>query len=190
MKGIFSEEWKEGDKICSLQQLSIKFGISKLTIAKVVSEFVSKGWLDAREKKGIYLAQNFFALFPLSFRKMLNIEVENVKTTIGTITPGVFSLDKKYIANGEFVATNFTIISSSKFNIEKFDKNKTLLLNLAEMDIIPMEIEEYTNFEETGNDLKLFITRRYFNEEKDMYLVEEYFINPKYYHREVNTKFF
>ncbi|TCG10775.1 GntR family transcriptional regulator [Mycoplasma todarodis] len=190
MKGIFSGEWKEGDKIFSLQQLSIKFGVSKLTAAKVVSEFVSKGWLDAREKKGIYLAQNFFALFPLSFRKMLNVDADKVNTKVAKITEGVSSLDKEYLVGDEIVATNFTIISSDKFDINTFDKNKPLLLNLTEMDITPLEIEEYTSFELTDDERSLHISRRFFNEEKDMYLVEEFFINPRFYHREVKTKFF
>ncbi len=188
MWSIFSNHWKEGEKIFSLQQLANKFEVSKSTVSKVVSNFIAKGWFEAREKKGVYLARSFDALFPLSFRKIMNIENENINTKISNLVKDVLILEKEYMRNDKKIATNITIINDANFELQKFNNTKPLWYNLSIMNIIPFEIEEYTTFENVDSEMKLHVTRRYLNKEKIMFLVEEYFINPKYYSRAIVTK--
>ena len=167
---IYLDQWKPGDKISTIRELSIKFHVNLNTIKKILNKLVTEKILISQERIGYFINSNIYSILPFSLRQQYNVfehsfEVYNNKN--------ITTLIKKY----SFNKTDVDIWCESQIDNDiffkfKYNIKKSFMYNLAFSGFIVFRI--YSNFIiEKINNNTYVLEKRYLYDEDNNLLVKE-----------------
>lgn len=183
---IFPDEFKPRKKLPSTEWLAIKFKLSKAVVRTVIKQFQSIGWIASKYRSGYFVSNKISSMF--YFNYFLNKSDYQIKIIENTpIQNDVYFLEKQVFHNEELIVEVNTIYQNLKNVV--MDVQQPLIVNLLHQNKNPTTIEEYIAVEMIKDKWRIVEVYRYHDSNNNLIAVEEYMINPAYYHKEIYTSF-
>mgnify|MGYP003877614025 CR=1 FL=1 len=129
-EAIEAGEYKPGDRIPSEHELMAKFGVSRATVRKAISELVLEGWLHRIQGRGTFVAQPKFRqtlsrltsftedmrMLGLTPRtKLISLQIEGASREVAErlaikLDDPVICIERLRFANDEPMALNISVL--------------------------------------------------------------------------------
>lgn len=101
----------------------------------------------------------------------------------------LFRIHKTYYKDEQIIMSNDSIICVDNFKRNEYDYNNSFLHNLIQQEIFIFKIEEFTAINHVDGKLLVYISRRYHDENNNMIAIDNYYMEPIFYQKEIIFSF-
>lgn len=183
---LFTKEFQPEKKLPSTEWLSVKFKLTKPIIRSVLKQFQSIGWIESKYKSGYFVSRKiqsfFFFNYVLGNKTYKEEIIEN-----NIIQDDVCYFVKRIYDKEKPIIDVHMIYKKDATNVCHIDQ--PLIVTMIHQNRIPTTIEEYISVENNNGKLRIVEIYRYQDAFGNLIAVEEYMIEPEYYHKEIYTSF-
>lgn len=186
---IRANELKENDRLPSEQQLSIKYGVSRIVATRVYQELVKLGAIYSVQRQGYFVAR-YFSGVAISLIEEYNITKFN--DNFATIKMNKFMIKEHWTIDNAITFTRDYYRNKKRIIISqhwidpriKFQSNQTHLnSDLENLKIVSSTtILRFENFTSFNHSPSLVCYGVSYDKENKIVWVVRYIVNPNYFH--------